>query len=74
MSVSITDEIIDAIIQNEGRHPFRPAKPRSETLGPRRMADLKPAWSQLPPGAMPDGTVAGPSPDACGCPSPHRRA
>jgi hypothetical protein len=73
MSVSITDEIIDAIIQNEGRHRCQAAKARPEVPGSRRMADLKPAWSQLPPGAMPDGAVAGPSPDACGCPSPHRR-
>jgi hypothetical protein len=70
MSVSITDEIIDAIIQNEGRHVCRPGQlPRSARApqGPRSMASLKPDWGQLPPGspreeARPAVPPAAPSP------------
>lgn len=53
MPFSITDEIIDAIIQNEHRHVCRPRlrhpSPRAlQATGNR--ARLKPDWTQLPPG------------------------
>jgi hypothetical protein len=57
MSVSITDEIIDAIIQNERRHVGRPGQtPASARApqGPRSMACLKPDWGQLPPDSRED--------------------
>ena len=46
--VSITDEIIDAIIQNEQRHVCRPARTRRPPA-PRSMASLRPDWGQPPP-------------------------
>jgi hypothetical protein len=50
MSVTITDEIIDAIIQNEHRHVCRrPRRPAGVPRAPRSIACLKPDWSQLPP-------------------------
>lgn len=53
MSCTITDEIIDAIIQNEKRHVCHPrelhaaARP-SQVAG--NLACLKPEWGQFPPG------------------------
>jgi|GEM_PF-1881164 hypothetical protein len=53
MPCSITDEIIDAIIQNEQRHVCRPrewhpaARTRDSAAGAVR---VKPEWSQLHPG------------------------
>ncbi len=53
MPHSITDEIIDAIIQNEQRHVCRP---RERQAWPRTLqaagnpASARPEWSQLPPG------------------------
>jgi hypothetical protein len=49
---SITDEIIDAIIQNEHRHVCRPGQPPRLVRAPRNLASLKPDWSQLPPDAL----------------------
>ena len=54
MQDSFTDEIIDAIIQNDRRHVGRPRKPLPAWL-PKdawNLAALKPDWGQLPPGAM----------------------
>jgi hypothetical protein len=53
MSCSITDEIIDAIIQNEQRHVCRPRGRHASVRLPQaagNLASLKPEWSQLPPG------------------------
>ena len=58
MSVSITDEIIDAIIQNETRHGLRPGRQQRFAPAPRtsgNRAELKPDWGQLPPGALEAG-------------------
>jgi len=49
----ITDEIIDAILQNEGRPARRsgPSRiPVRTLLASRNLACLKPDWTQLPPG------------------------
>jgi len=57
MPLEITDEIIDAIIQNEGRHLDRPRKPHASARAPqapKNMAALKPAWAELPPGTAED--------------------
>jgi len=52
MSFTITDEIIDAIIQNERRHVCRrPPRAAAVPRSPRSVARLKPDWSQLPPDA-----------------------
>ncbi|MDR3670883.1 MAG: hypothetical protein P4L36_08565 [Holophaga sp.] len=53
--VSITDEIIDAIIQNENRHVCRPGRQRGPARAPQSTADLKPDWGQLPPDAQDAG-------------------
>jgi len=53
MPSSITDEIIDAIIQNEQRHGCRPRERHASARPPQaagNLACLKPEWSQLPPG------------------------
>ena len=50
--VSITDEIIDAIIQNEHRHVCRPGRRPGPDRAPRSRAELKPDWGQLPPDAQ----------------------
>jgi len=53
MPFQLTDEIVDAILQNEGRHVRRAGKPRlpaGALLTTRNLACLKPEWSQLPPG------------------------
>ena len=53
MSCSITDEIIDAIIQNEQRHVCRPRERHAPVRLPQAAGNLacqKPEWSQLPPG------------------------
>jgi hypothetical protein len=48
MFVTLTDEIIDAIIQNEKRHVCR--RPQRAAGVPRApIAWPKPDWSQLPP-------------------------
>jgi hypothetical protein len=52
MFVSITEEIIDAIIQNEGRRVGQPRKPFPVARAPRNLADLKPEWGQVPPEAL----------------------
>jgi hypothetical protein len=56
MNVSITDEIIDAMIQNEQRLSGRPRKPIPIPVtwapqGSRNLSVLKPDWTQLPPQA-----------------------
>jgi len=53
MSCSITDEIIDAIIQNEQRHAGRARGRQAPARTPQatgNLACLKPEWGQLPPG------------------------
>ena len=63
MPSQITDEIIDAIIQNEGRHLGRSGKshpPVRTLLATRNLACLKPDWTQLPPGWAEEGR---PDPD-----------
>jgi hypothetical protein len=60
MFVSITDEIIDAIIQNERCHAGRSRKPQPSTpalRASRNLADLKPDWSQFLPGTVDAMTV-----------------
>jgi hypothetical protein len=60
MFVSITDEIIDAIIQNENRHVCRPGRLNRSARAPQapsNMASLKPDWSQLPPSAAGEGSA-----------------
>jgi hypothetical protein len=62
MPFSFTDEIIDAIIQNEHRHVCGPRKlhpsPRTlQTTGNR--ARLKPDWAQLPPEDHPEAAAPG---------------
>ena len=56
MAVSLTDEIIDAILQNEhsllGRTNRTP-RPRTP-WAPSTLADLKPDWGQCLPGTQPD--------------------
>jgi hypothetical protein len=54
MNVPITEEIIDAIIQNDRRHGQRPSQnlPAWVPKGIRNLAVLKPVWGQLPPGAI----------------------
>ena len=47
--VSITDEIIDAIIQNENRHVCRPRQRRGPDRVPRSTAGLRPDATSLPP-------------------------
>ena len=53
MSASITDEIIDAIIQNEHRHVCRPGNPQPARSS-SNVAYLKPDWGQCPPEAWGD--------------------
>jgi hypothetical protein len=55
--MSITDEIIDAIIQNENRHVCRQPRPVRAPQATRNRADLKPDWGQLPPDATDAGFV-----------------
>ncbi len=53
----ITDEIIDAIIQNERRHLCRPPAGLPYPRHPQALGDrslLKPDWGQLPPDAAED--------------------
>ena len=64
MPCSITDEIIDAIIQNEHRHVGRSRErfPSARTLqAAGNVACVKPEWSQLPPGWAEDPSQGGPA-------------
>lgn len=58
MTLSITDEIIDAIIQNQGCHIDRPdRKQRFLSWRPRiHFAVLKPDWVSLPADTIDDPT------------------
>ena len=72
MSCSITDEIIDAIIQNEQRHVCSPRERRAWARLPRaagNLACLKPEWAQLPPGWAEETEPGRPDP---GRPDPGR--
>jgi hypothetical protein len=65
MAIRITDEIIDAIIQNEHRHVCRLAagRPFPRTpWAPCNRADLRPDWIQLPPGVADDPAAVEPWP------------
>jgi len=57
----ITDEIIDAIIQNERRHVCRAVTPHPSARAlqeTRNLALLRPDWTQLPPGWAEDAQPA----------------
>ena len=60
MPFEVTNQIIDAILHNEGRHLGREARPRPEARtgariapAPKSMANLKPDWCQVPPETKP---------------------
>ena len=57
MLFEVTDELVNAIFQNEGRKAAREPK----HLASGNKATLKPDWCQLPPGAR---TVPGLGPTA----------
>jgi hypothetical protein len=53
MLFEVTNELVDAIIRNEGRHVGRERKFRLEPRPvptPNNRATQKPDWIQLPPG------------------------
>ena len=60
MPFEVTNQIIDAILHNEGRHLGREPKLRRDVRTgariaptPGSMANLKPDWCQLPPETKP---------------------
>ena len=48
MPCSFTDEIIDAILQNENRHAGRPRRGQAQCLSAAGRARQIPEWSQVP--------------------------
>ena len=53
MPRSFTDEIIDAILQNENRHAGRPRRGQAEPLSAAGRDRLIPEWSHVPRRADP---------------------
>jgi len=52
MTRQILDEIIDAIIQNDGRHAAQPRSRRPFPQQPRAKSAYRPEWTQQLPGTF----------------------
>ena len=64
MTLHILDEIIDAILQNEGYRVDRPTTSRPFPGLPRSQSAFRPDWMQQLPGASEESLPAAPGPAA----------